>query len=79
VPFGCAVAGDWLELSGNGLIESASMTGFVRALALYAIPRSRMNLVGECVCRERRWLSEPRGESAPPSTTMLDETAFSAS
>ena len=39
---------------------------------------SRMNFVGECVWRASV-LSEPRGESAPPRTTMFGDTAFSAS
>ena len=40
---------------------------------------SSRNFVGECVCRESRWLSEPRGESEPPSTWIAGETALSAS
>jgi hypothetical protein len=38
-----------------------------------------MNCVGECVCRIRLGLSPPRGESDPPITFTLEESAFNRS
>ena len=55
------------------------MIGLERWLALYAAPRSSMNLVGECVSRFVPGRSEPRGASAPPITWMCGDTAFKAS
>jgi hypothetical protein len=55
------------------------MIGVVRPLARYAAPMSWMNVVGECVGRIVSGMSPPRGETAPPRTTILGETALSAS
>ena len=38
-----------------------------------------MNTVGECVGRMPPATSPPRGETAPPSTVMSLDTAFTAS
>ena len=56
-----------------------SMIGFVRRLCRYAVPRSGMNVAGECVGRAAFGRSCPRGETAPPITLISGETAFSAS
>src|SRR5215208_3654855 len=76
---GCANVGGWLELSPYGWNASASMTGRMRPPARYAIPRSRRNVVGECVNRAPSGLSLPRGESPIPITRIRGFAALIAS
>ena len=51
----------------------------VRPLARYAVPMSAMKAVGEWVGRMPAGSSLPRGESAPPITSTVGSTAFTAS
>ena len=67
-----------LELSSYGWKAKPSMIGVVRPEARYALPRSRMNAVGECVGR-MPGTSPPRGETAPPSTVTAGAAAFTVS
>ena len=55
------------------------MIGFARPLSRYAVPRSVMNAVGECVCRDSFGLSAPCGETEPPITNADWSTALIAS
>src|SRR5919204_1091110 len=79
VELACWKSGGWLELSPYGWKANSSMIGFVRPLALYAAPMSVMKAVGEWVSRPVFGRSIPRGETAPPQTTIFGETALSAS
>jgi hypothetical protein len=75
----CVSVGGSFEVRMYGCIAKASMIGFVRPLALYAAPRSRMNCVGECVSRFRPGRSDPRGARPPPITFTCLFAALSAS
>jgi hypothetical protein len=65
--------------SGYGWIANQSITGRLRPLSRYALPRSRMKRVGEWVGRAERGLSLPRGASDPPITIVAGAAALIAS
>src|SRR5713226_1677392 len=76
---GCANVGGSFEFSPYGWIANASMIGVVRPDARYVLPRSAMNVCGECVCLVESHLSPPRGESATPITLMSGLIVLSVS
>jgi hypothetical protein len=55
------------------------MIGFALPLSRYAMPRSVMKAVGECVWRVDVGSSPPCGETEPPITNVARSTALIAS
>ena len=62
----CGCPGGIAERVWYGWSAKTSMIGFVRPLARYAAPMSRMNCVGEWVGLGESASSKPRGARLPP-------------